>query len=275
MFGDSPSAQALGLRGGITHVAESESGLMADDRRTSAPPLAVRNVADPAAGIAGFGAVCAALYEREKTTTGRHVEVSMTATAAVFNLVNVTAAQMSSVVDANRYAGMGFYAAADGHVAFGANSDHLWARLVNAMGLTELASDPRFATLKERNSRADMADAAIEEWTSLRSREEIIAVVAPTGVACGSVRTVQEVIADSEARALGIVFDVDDGYGDLVASSGNPWGFVQPHPRFPKCGEGTADVLREMLGLGSEEAMELANAGAFGRLRPSMEDKEH
>jgi len=269
LFGDSPIAQSLGRRGGITHVAEAQSGLMRNDNEPTAPEPKVRNVADPAAGIAGFGAVCAALYEREKTKRGRHVEVSMTATAAVFNACNVTVSQMSTTPNASHYAGMGFYKAADGYVALGANSDHLWKRLVEVMGLRELSTDPRFSTLRERNSRADEADTALQQWTIERTREEIVEVVSPTGVACGSVRTVQEVIADPQSRELSILFDVDDGCGGTIASSGNPWGFSQPRPRLPFCGESTADVLRNFLSLDDRDLEELAASGAFGGFVPA------
>jgi CoA:oxalate CoA-transferase len=263
LFGDSPFSQTLGRRGGHNDVAEAESGLLA--LTDPANPPAPRNVGDSSTGISAFGAVCAALYERERTGRGRHIGVSMVATAGLFNASGVVRAQ----VDLDRgsssgYAGIGMFQAADGYVALGVNTDKLWERLVTAIGRTDLASNPRFSTNDARNARRDEANSELTSWTSQHTREEIVKVVGPTGVPCGAVRTTQEVVADPQSRELGIVFDADDGFGGTIATMGNPWGFVPVLPGIPKCGEHTEQVVRNVLDLDDATIAELAQAGAFG-----------
>src|SRR5260221_13154534 len=103
-----------------------------------------------------------ALLERERTGRGQHIEISMVRTLLTLNSIAVTGKQIPSTREyLTAPVGYGIYPTKDGYIVLGVNSDKLWRKLCESMGRPELATDPRYATYAERDSRTEEANPTI------------------------------------------------------------------------------------------------------------------
>jgi crotonobetainyl-CoA:carnitine CoA-transferase CaiB-like acyl-CoA transferase len=94
----------------------------------------------------------------------------------------------------------------DGQWVFiaGAN-DRFWQRLAPALGLPELATDPRFAKNIERVKNRRELEAALEAAIARHDREPLLKVLEDAGVPATPVNTVQQVMEDAQTAARSMV----------------------------------------------------------------------
>jgi crotonobetainyl-CoA:carnitine CoA-transferase CaiB-like acyl-CoA transferase len=102
------------------------------------------------------------------------------------------------------------YRAGDGDLMIGAGNDGQFRRLVEAIGVPELADDPRFATNEARVAHRDEMRAALEARLTTKTRAEWREALLSAGVPAGPVQDIGE--AFSLAAALGLdAVDETDG----------------------------------------------------------------
>jgi len=236
---------------------------------------------DPMAGIAAAGAVALALWHRRRTGEGQYVEV-----AQWENLINligeyILGYSMSGVQpppQGNRHSSMaphGCYPCSgdDRWVTIAVEDDDQFAALCRAMGQPELADDFRFADVVSRYKHQDKLDAIVAAWTGERTPQEVTEALQAVDVPAAPVLTVPDLFDDPQLRARGFwesvshpeagIWDVD---GVVWRMSASPAHIRLPAPRF---GEHNDYVLRDLLGLSTEEIQALAAEGVIGD-RPDL-----
>jgi formyl-CoA transferase len=180
----------------------------------SPPVKAGPAMADFLAGIHLFGAISAALFERERTGRARSVEVSMM--EAVYptlasSLGLYYGSEGGSVTrTGNRHTGLSLcpynvYPTSDGYIAIITNNDQHWRQLVEVLNRPDLLGDARYATVADRCAQMDEVDALIAEVTRGYRRSELFDLLIRNRVACAPVRTLDEVVHDPhlhERRSL-------------------------------------------------------------------------
>ncbi len=82
-------------------------------------------------------------------------------------------------------------------------------RLVNAIGLPELASDTRFSTFASRRSNADALLPMLERVFASRPASEWLDILGRAGVPCSPVNTVADALRDEQTAARGMVVDTE------------------------------------------------------------------
>lgn len=264
LYGGFDSAGPLATRGGLAIVSEGESTVTAMTRDKQGVPVELGlPLGDMATGMASFGAIATALYERERTGKGRHLDISMVRTLLALNSCGITGAQIPGWEVGARTVGYGIFPASDGFVTIGVNNDSLFARLAVAMEMPEFGSDPRFVGYEGRVKNVAAGDEIVSAWTSARTAQEVIAIVAPTGVPCGRIATPEDVLADQQLRDLDYFDVVDDGIGGTIDTPRNPLGFSRKSSAIPRLAAHTRELLAEV-GIDADECAKLAAAGAFG-----------
>ena len=271
------SGSGFGQYGPITHrpcydiVAQAMGGMLNLTGFKENDPVKVGpSVADHVAGIYLMVGVGMALYHREKTGEGQHIDVSMF--DVIFSLlenaiVNYTMGgfipERNGNVDPS-IAPFDVYACKDGFVALGVGNDKLFNKFANIIGHQELLEDERY---KDNVSRCDNyipdLQNLIREWCADYTKSEIEDIMDESGIPCGPVLNVKEAIEHPHIQARDMMVHcehptVGDMYfqGCVIKLSETP-GEVETAP--PLVGQHN----REVFGLSEEEEKALIEEGVL------------
>jgi len=161
--------------------------------------------------LTAFGVVNALLH-RERTGVGQRVDGSLLETAVSLLAFHAEGYVLTGTIP--KALGSGHpslspyrnFKCGDGQWLFiAAANDRFWGRLAPALGLTELASDPRFATNVDRvKHRVELED-ILEKTIGARPREPLLKVLEAAGVPATPVNTVDQVMNDPQTAARGMV----------------------------------------------------------------------
>lgn len=226
-------------------------------------------VGDFMGGIHLMGGVLAALYQREVTGEGQFVEVSMhdaiyptlmSPIAAYFNGDDVPPRT------GNRHSGLAqspynVYETADGYIAIFGVTDAHWHSLLDVIGSPHLKDDPRFETNVKRAKNAEEVDHLVEEWTKQHERDEVKEILLESGVPCGPVKELSEVVDDTHLKSRKMINEIEHpNYGD-ISVPGLPIRLEQSElpdiEPSPEKGRDNDEVYSERLGLSPAELEEL------------------
>jgi formyl-CoA transferase len=98
------------------------------------------------------------------------------------------------------------YTCHDGsYVVIAGNSDGIFKRLMQAIGRPDLADDPALARNDGRVAQNDMLDAAISEWTSRHSLEEVLEALRKADVPVGKIYSAADIHDDPHYRERGMI----------------------------------------------------------------------
>jgi crotonobetainyl-CoA:carnitine CoA-transferase CaiB-like acyl-CoA transferase len=130
----------------------------------------------------------------------------------------------------------------------GAN-DRFWQRLAPALGLPELATDPRFAVNIERVKNRRELEAALEAAIARHDREPLLKVLEDAGVPATPVNTVQQVMEDAQTAARSMIERVVHPRLGEIPVVGTPIKFSRMRAGVrrpaPQQGEHTDEILAE------------------------------
>jgi crotonobetainyl-CoA:carnitine CoA-transferase CaiB-like acyl-CoA transferase len=156
---------------------------------------------------------------------------------------------------------------ADGWIVAGGSKEKFWARMAEALGLSELVHDPRFATFDDRRLNRDVLIPILDERFLSQTTQHWLQVLEAAGVPCGPVNSVEQAMRDPQVVDRGIVFTLPHPVFGDVTHVGSPIRVGStPHKRLPSplLGADTEPVLTDLLGYSPKRVRELADAGAIG-----------
>ncbi|MFQ8601614.1 MAG: CaiB/BaiF CoA transferase family protein [Anaerovoracaceae bacterium] len=271
------SGSGFGQYGPITHrpcydiVAQAMGGMINLTGFKVTDPVKVGpSVADHVAGIYLMVGIGMALYHRERTGEGQHIDVAMF--DVIFSLlenaiVNYTMdgviSQRNGNVDPS-IAPFDVYRCKDGFVALGVGNDRLFAKFANTIGHPELLEDERYESndLRCQNYIPEL-QLLIREWCADYTKKEIEEIMDEAGIPCGPVLDIKEAIEHPHIQARDMMVHcehptVGDMYfqGCVVKLSETPGG-VESAP--PLLGQHN----REIFGLSEEEEQALIDEGVL------------
>jgi CoA:oxalate CoA-transferase len=167
--------------------------------------------ADVLTGVYAFGAISAALYQREHSRKGQHIDVSMLESMLSLTLNEVQWSQFA-VTPLSRPM-FGPLETADGYVMVAVASEKTFQGLVSASGHPEWIDDPRFAKYGDRrNHWKDLMD-GVETWSRTIATAKCLTELNAHGVPCSAYRTVAEALSDPQIAHRGALAEVEDGAG--------------------------------------------------------------
>ena len=153
----------------------------------------------------------------------------------------------------------------DGWIVAGGSKEKFWVRMADALGRSDLVSDPRFVTFETRLQHKALLIAELDAAFARETTVHWLATLEAAGVPCAPVNTVQEALSDPQVLARDAVFTLDHPVWGPVTHAASPLhvGTV-PHVRgpAPALGADTRAVLVEELGYTEETVKALARSGA-------------
>lgn len=203
---DGPEA----TRPGYDIVVQGEAGLMALNGEADRPPLKFGLAAvDLFTGQYAAQAILAALYERERTGRGRHVELSLfdcgIALTAYYGLDALVRGH-DPVRAGNAHpsiAPYGVFETGDGPVVLAVGNNAQYRRLCeDVLARPDLASDPRFATNLDRSRNRAALLPALEAELARWTRADLLARLDAAGIPGGEVLGLHEALTSERAEGL-------------------------------------------------------------------------
>ncbi len=151
------------------------------------------------------------------------------------------------------------------------NASGVFARLMNAVGRPDLASDPDLVDGTKRYLREDDLDEAIVAWTTTRSTRDVVTELSGAGVPASDVYDAARIVSDEHYLARGMIqpfkVDVEDGSSEEVRFPGVVPQFDGQATKVgwlgPDLGADTEPVLGRMLGLTPDRLNALRTAGVI------------
>jgi crotonobetainyl-CoA:carnitine CoA-transferase CaiB-like acyl-CoA transferase len=158
------------------------------------------------------------------------------------------------------------FATADGDLVVAVGSERQWPRFCAALGMPELADDPRFAANGDRVERRAELRPILAGRLAGRSTAEWVAILDEAGIPNGAIADVAAAFASPEARALAMTVEVEHPAFGVLRQVGIPLAFgstpgaIRSAP--PLLGEHTDEVLTAA-GVTHEELAALRRDGVI------------
>ncbi|MGI9624800.1 MAG: CaiB/BaiF CoA transferase family protein [Acidimicrobiales bacterium] len=256
-------------------IAQGYSGFMHMTGDPDGPPMFTGSaVADSNVGVHGFAAIGHALFHRERTGRGTHLDVAMLDSLFHFHEQVIHGVSMDpDFHDARQgrdyptLSPAGAFQGPEGWITILCTEwqmKNLWA----AMGQPELADDPRFVSNPVRIENREVLTELIEAWmATFDTDEQLLDALAGARVPAGPVLTPRDTISHPHFVERGVVRFVEDPLAGTVAIPGFPFKSSDPFPpddhQAPALGEHNGEVLSGMLGISDDRLAELAEAGVI------------
>ncbi len=261
-------------RSGFGAIGEAMGGLRFTTGDPESPPARVGiSIGDSLASLHGVIGALMSLF-RVKTGQGKGQIVDVSLYESVFNLMESlvpeydllgyvrtrTGAALPGISPSNTYP------SSDGlYVVIAGNSDAIFKRLMRVIGRPDLGEDPTLANNDGRVRRNAVLDAAVSDWTSQRTMEEILSRLDAADVPAGRIYSVADIVEDPHYAARDMILPTELPGGITVKMPGiapklseTPGGVRWPGPTL---GQHTDEVLTS-LGLNEEDILQLRRSGA-------------
>ncbi|MBB5502398.1 CaiB/BaiF CoA-transferase family protein [Paraburkholderia sp. MM5384-R2] len=207
-------------RAGFGLIAEAKSGIMQMIGNPGEPPPLMRiSLGDMYTGIHAVAAINAALLGRVKSGRGQHIDMALYDTLVSMHEYAVQCYTMQGVLPEQTGHDMptstlyGVFRTADGDLVIAAQVDDSWKRFASLVeqhgGPAGFGADARFHTLNGRNAHREAILAVVKSWVEARPVAEVLALLDGVDVPCAKVQRIDEVVADPQIVARGMVIEQD------------------------------------------------------------------
>lgn len=243
---------------GFDQSAQAMSGLMSVTGTDATGPLRVGiAIGDSTAGVFGALAIVLALYQRDRTGRGTHVQTSL-----IESLITLMSYQAQRYLSLREVAGQdgndhplmfpqGTFPTKTSPITLASGNESMWRRLCEVLGVPELAADARFdSNAKRMRNRVELRG-LLEQQLRQRPASEWVETINAVGIPTTPIYTIAEALDSDIARYLGMVATTAHsslGQLDLVGpplrlgESKGEWLRRPP----PLLGEHSMEVLREL-----------------------------
>ncbi|HZT87264.1 MAG TPA: CoA transferase [Stellaceae bacterium] len=238
-------------RPGYDPMMQAYSGLMSLLGEEGRPPVRVpASIIDMGSAMWSVIGILAALRERNRTGKGGVVDTSLYETGLAWMSIYLAGYLANGVLPERHGSGVDMivpyqaFAAADGSMMVAAGNDNLFRRLCAAIGRSSLAEDERFRTNRERVVHRRELVPILADVFATETVGHWAALLDAAGIPNGPIHTLDQVVADPQTAALGMIQPMPGGSLPLV---GLPLSFDGLRPSFvkraPALGEDNPAIL--------------------------------
>ena len=264
-------------RAGYDYIIQGMGGLMSvtgeRDELGGGPQKVGVAVADLFTGMYATVGILAALRHAERTGEGQHLDmalldtqVAMLANLGANCLVSGKVPRRMGNAHQNIVPYQVFEVAprADGgrdYLILAVGNDSQYAKFCEVAGRPDLAADPRYVKNADRvRHRAELVP-VLEQVMATRSKADWLAALEAAKVPCGPINSLDEVFADPQVQARGMVSHWQHPLRADLRLVSSPIKLEKTPVRAdrppPQLGQHTDDVLAEVLGCDADRLAEL------------------
>lgn len=251
-------------------LVQGEAGVLSLTGTPESPAKVGISITDIGTGLHAYAAILGALYSRERTGEGTHIDLTMFETMAEWMGHPLYYTHFSGKAprrngpDHATIVPYGRFRTQDGDVLFGIQNEREWANFCDqVLGRPELAKDPRYDNNTKRTAARVEVVALIEQTFAPWSSEEVVAKLDAADIANARLNTPEEVWNHPQLVARQRWREVETPAGVIPAllPPATYAGIEARMDPVPAVGEHTAAILAE-LGYASAEIDVLQQAGA-------------
>ncbi|CAN5323715.1 CaiB/BaiF CoA-transferase family protein [soil metagenome] len=254
---------------GFDQVLQSMSGICASQGRGGPPQIVYGSAVDYYAAAQVAMGVSAALFRRASSGVGQYIGVSLLRAALTMQSMRLIWAEgepRDIARDMHSGGITGLHPTKEGHLYLSANTPHFWKALCDGIGLPELATDPRYDTIRKRAAHIDeivpKVRAALAARTALEW-EQVLGNAVPSTAA----RPVEDMFDHPQVLAQDLIATVRHPTVGSYQCLQKPIHFsatpcATPFAA-PLLGEHTEAVFRDA-GYSAAEIEAMRDDGAFG-----------
>ena len=249
-------------KAGYDQVMQGYGGIMGLTGEPDGRPLKVGiSITDLTTGMFAVIGIMTALYHRQQSGRGQYIDAAML--DGQVSWLTYQAQRYWATGENPKRSGAAplivphqAFQTADGFINIAAGNENLWRMFTKAMGLEQLADDPRFATNAARIENLQELLDVLDPLFKATPSAHWLGLFDKAGIPCGPIYTVAQVVADPQVLARGMVTQVTHpDYGTI-----NMLGFPIKFSETPGCspaapptlGEHTEEIL-ESLGITDAE----------------------
>ena len=262
-------------RPGYDLVIQGESGLMAINGEPTQAPLKFGVAAvDMFTGMYAAQAVLAALFERQRTGQGRHVEMALFDCGLMISAYYGLEALLMQK-DPPRYGNAhpsivpyGVFDAQDGPLIIAVGNNAQFGRFcTDVIDRPDLAADERYKTNLVRGQNRDTLVPELLRELRARPRALLLQRLAAVGIPCGEVLGLYEALTSPRAASAGLVTQQPHPVAGHTHVMAPPYRLdgerlpVRCAP--PQLGEATGEVLGQLAGVDAARLAELKQQGVI------------
>jgi crotonobetainyl-CoA:carnitine CoA-transferase CaiB-like acyl-CoA transferase len=264
--GYDPIFQAMG---GLMSITGLPDGVPGGGPMKVGPPIA-----DLYGGFYAAIAILAALHERDHGEgRGQHIDLglldSLVATLSKEAMNWLVGGHITGRAGTEALGGgpSGAFQCADGTVMCAVGSDDQFARMCRLLGLSELPSEPRFASGWARAQNRPELRRILEERTRTFKVVDLLERFSEAGIAGSRVNDIKQVFEDPQVKERGMTVRTEHPLRSDLALLANPMRFsrtpVAEYRAPPLLGEHTREVLAEVLGFDAARIEQLSKKGVL------------
>ncbi|CAM3073360.1 CaiB/BaiF CoA transferase family protein [Cupriavidus taiwanensis] len=260
-------------RPGYDLVVQGEAGLMALNGEEGQGPLKFGTaVVDMFTGMYSAQAVLAALYDRQRTGQGRHVEMALYDCGLMITAYYGLEALLMGE-DPPKYGNAhpsivpyGVFDAADGPLVITVGNNAQFQRFCNeVIERPDLAADERFATNTGRSANRQALLPELRAELARRPRELLLARLSAAGIPCGEVLGLLEALRSRRSAEAGLLAELPNPETGRVEVLAPPYRLdgerVPVRAAPPLLSQDTERVLGDLLGMDAGQVAALKAAG--------------
>jgi crotonobetainyl-CoA:carnitine CoA-transferase CaiB-like acyl-CoA transferase len=266
-------------RAGFGLIAEAKSGIMQMvGTPGEAPPLLRISLGDMYTGIHAVAAINAALLGRVKSGQGQHIDMALYDTLVSMHEYAVQCYTLSGGKEVPVQTGhdmptstlYGVFRAQDGDLVIAAQVDDAWKRFAALVeqhgGPAGFASDARFHTTAGRNAHRLDILAVVKPWVAAQPVAEVLALLDAIDVPGAKVQRIDEVLADPQIQARGMVVEQDHPVLGKIQLPNLPFRFsgcdTTIHQVAPDLGQDNAEIAASV-GFSAEQIADMQKDGVL------------
>ena len=230
-------------------------------------------IGDLGGGMFGVMGVLSALYERERSGRGQHVDISML--DSQISLLNYMATMyFLSGEDPYPIGNSHFvhvpydtFKCSDGFVVIAVITDNFWTNLKEVVHIPEF-NDPKFDVQPGRWAERDMISTKLNQVLSQNTVAHWVTELEAKRIPCAPVNKFSQSLSDEQVLHRNMVVELKHPSGKTTKGPGNPIKLSRTNEESfsppPLLGADTDDVFKELLGYDDAKIAELKASGVVG-----------
>ncbi|NIS70416.1 MAG: CoA transferase [Proteobacteria bacterium] len=255
-------------------VAQAMGGTISITGEPGRPPVRVGySIGDIGAALFAVIAILAALYERERSGEGQHIDVAMMDSQVA--LCENACARYFATGEVPKPLGgrhpihtpFQIFPTKTDPMVVVAHREKFWSVLCEEMDRKDLIDDERFKLPADRTRNHEALQSILTKIFKTKTRDEWFSVFEKRGIPYGPVNNIEQVVEDPHARAREMILQVSHSRLGKLNVVGTPMKLsrtpCQIEKASPDLGEHTEEILMEQLNLSEVDIEKLKKEGVI------------